>query len=109
MTQVKFTIESEVVSSFKARCKAEGISMASAVAQFMTAFKQPRKAVGVKVETRLHRKKAVLEYIGSLERVLHMEERYRDAIPEQFEARYEVADHSCEQLSEAISFLEDAY
>jgi hypothetical protein len=109
MTQVKFTIESSVVSSFKDRCLSEGVSMASVVARFMASPWQPIKDTGTKVDTRPNRKKAVLECVASLERILQMEEQYRDAIPEQFEARHGKADHSCEQLAEAISLLEDAY
>jgi hypothetical protein len=109
VTQVKFTVEAGIVSAFKTRCAAHGVSMASVVAQFMETFRQPVKATKIKVDTRTHRKKAVSEYIGLLEHILQMEEQYRDAIPENFEARYESADYSCEQLAQAISYLEDAY
>jgi hypothetical protein len=82
--------------------------MASLISQFMQ-NSQPAKGTKLKTDTRPHRKKAVLEYIGSLEKVLQMEELYRDAIPEQFESRFETADYSCEHLAQAIACLEDAY
>jgi len=108
MAQVKFTIESEIISAFKARCASEGVSMASAISQFM---KTDKTTNGIKAKnvTRSQRKKAVAEYIGFLDDITCNEEQYRDAIPEQFQSRYETADHSCEMLAQAISCLEEAY
>ena len=108
MTQVKFTIEADIVSPFKARCASEGVSMASVISQFMETCK-PTKIAAAKIDTRPQRKKAVTEYIDLIGRLMHMEEQYRDAIPEQFVSRFETADNSCEQLAQAISCLEDAY
>ena len=108
MTQAKFAIESHIVSAFKVRCASEGCSMASAISRFMETGCLP-KAAKAKIDTRPQRKKAVSEYIGLLENILYNEEQYRDAIPEQFESRYEAADCTCEHLAEAISCLEEAY
>jgi hypothetical protein len=108
MSQVKFTIEADIVSAFKARCASEGVSMASAIRQFMSTCK-PAKNPIAKPDTRPQRKKAVMEYVGLLGNILQREEAYRDAIPEQFESRYEAADQACEQLGQAISCLEDAF
>jgi len=108
MEQIKFTIESDIVSAFKARCKSEGVSMTSVIRQYMKTS-QPAKGVKIKTDTRPLRRKAVLEIIGLLNGIMQMEEQYRDNIPEQFESRYESADQACEQLSEAISCLEDAF
>jgi len=108
MVQVKFTIDSNIASAFKAHCVSKGISMASVISRFMETSK-PEKNTKEKTNTRPQRKKAVMKYIGLLENVLYMEEQYRDAIPEQFESRYETANDTCNQLSEAISCLEDAY
>jgi len=107
-TQVKFTIDSDIASSFKAQCAAEGISMASVICEFMKTS-HPAKDAKLKNDTRRHRKKAVMAAIGLVEDVLRMEEQYRDAIPEQFEGRFETADQTCEQLEQAISCLEDAF
>lgn len=63
----------------------------------------------MKTETRPLRKKAVLEIMSLLEDIRQKEEDYRDAIPEQFATRYETSDQTCEQLSQAISCLEEAY
>ena len=108
MTQIKFTINSDTVSAFKARCASEGLSMASVISQFMKAS-QPAKVVKVKTDTRPLRKKAVLEIVGLLDNIMQKESDYRDNIPEQFQSRLEAADRACEQLSQAISYLEDAF
>ena len=106
--QVKFTIESGIVSAFKSRCAKEGVSMASAVRGFMEG-RQPAKGAGPKISTRPLRRKAVAAAVALLGDIMGLEEEYRDSIPEQFEQRIEDADHSCEQLAEAIAYLEEAY
>ena len=108
MTQVKFTVASSTASAFKARCKSQGVSMSSSISQLMKTS-QPSKCIMAKTDTRPQRRKAVLEFIGLLEAIMQMEEQYRDNIPEQFESRYEAADHACEQLAQAISCFEDAF
>ena len=108
MVQVKFTIEHDIVSAFKARCASQGVSMASVISQFMKTS-QPAKPTKPKIDSRPQRKKALMEYIRLLEELMYMEVQYRDAIPEHFTTRFEAADYSCSQLSEAISGLGDAY
>ena len=108
MTQVKFTIEYEIVAAFKARCASEGVSMASAIRQWMKTGK-PEKTPKIRTDTRPFRRKAVLFIIGLLNCILDRESDHRDNIPEQFEQRAEDADHACEQLEEAIACLEEAY
>lgn len=107
-TQVKFLIDSDTASSFKARCASEGISMASVISQFMKNCR-PVKAVKVKTDTRPLRKKAVLEIMELLDDIMQKESEYRDNIPEQFQSRQETANQACEQLCQAISCLEEAY
>jgi len=82
--------------------------MTSVIRQYMKTS-QPAKGVKIKTDTRPLRRKAVSEIIGLLNGIMQMEEQYRDNIPEQFESRYESADQACEQLSQAISCLEDAF
>jgi len=108
MVQIKFTIESDIVSTFKARCASESVSMASVISEFMKSGHSGRDTKA-RTESRGQRKKTVEQLIASIENVMNMEERYRDAIPEQFEARYENANHTCEKLAEAISCLEESY
>jgi len=108
MTQVKFTLEAGIVSAFKARCAAEGASMASVIRHWMT-IGQPTKAAKMKTSTRPLRRKAVSEVICVLEKVLQEEEEYRDAIPEVFQTRRDTADLACEELEEAINCLITAF
>ena len=108
MTQIKFTINTDTVSAFKARCASKGVSMASVISQFMNICR-PDRSVKAKTGTRPLRKNAVLEVIALLDDIMQKESDYRDNIPEQFQSRYEAADHACEQLSQAIPSLEDAF
>ncbi|MDR2712388.1 MAG: hypothetical protein LBB91_04665 [Clostridiales bacterium] len=108
MTQVKFTIEADIVSAFKAQCASEGVSMASTICRWMKTG-QPIKAVKIKMDTRRHRRTAVTEIVGLLNAILDEESRYRDNIPEQFEQRVEAADYACDQLTGAILSLEEAF
>jgi hypothetical protein len=108
LKQVKFTIEAGIVSAFKARCEEEGISMTAAIRQFMESG-QLTKAPQLKMSTRPQRRKAVKEVISLLNDILWFEEEYGANIPEQFEQRIEVSDHSSEQLAEAITCLEEAF
>jgi len=82
--------------------------MASVIRQLMITS-QPEKGTKIKTNTRPLRKRAVLEIIDALNSILQMEADYRDNIPEQFQSRYEAADQTCEQLTQAISCLEDAF
>jgi len=107
-TQIKFTIESDIVTAFKSRCLAADISMTSAIRQFMITYR-PARGVKPKTLTRPLRKKTVMEIIDLLNNILELEEEYRDNIPEVFTQRYDAADLSCGRLEEAIDCLEDAY
>jgi hypothetical protein len=108
MTQVKFTIEAGIVSTFKARCKSEGVKMTAEIRRFMQAHR-PNREIKAKTHTRQLRRRTVLEIIDILNNVMESEEEYRDCIPEVFTQRYDAADHACEQLAEAIACLEEAF
>ena len=108
MTQVKFTIETDIVSAFKRRCADEGVSMASTVRQWMETI-HPARTTKKSVLTRPQRRKAVLEIVSLLNGILEAESGYRDAIPEQFTQRQEDAERACEALTEAIALLEEAF
>ncbi len=108
ITQIKFTLRADIVSTFRDRCAKEGVSMTSVIREWMQTCR-PVKNLKNKTSTRPLRKKTVLEVVGLLNEILLMEEQYRDAIPEQFILRYEVADHACGHLVEAINCLEEAF
>jgi hypothetical protein len=107
-TQVKFTIETAIVSAFKDRCAGEGVSMTSEIQRFMKRCR-PTKEVESRMLTRPLRRKAVMGIIGLLNDIMESEVDYRDAIPEQFGQRIEAADHACELLAEAVACLEEAF
>jgi hypothetical protein len=107
-TQVKFKIDTGILSAFKARCASEGVSMTSVVQGWMES-RRTSKDLKAKTLTLPQRKKTVAEVIALLDDVLSNQEQYRDLIPEQFEQRREDADHFCNNLSEAIEYLEDAF
>jgi hypothetical protein len=109
-TQVKFSIDADIVASFKTRCLAAEVSMTSVIRRFMTDY-TPVRDVTLKslTHTRSLRKKTVIDIIGMLNNALESEADYRDSIPEQFTQRYETADQTSERLEEAISCLEEAY
>lgn len=107
--QMKFTVEAETAAAFKARCAANGVSMASVVSRWMKEGRPSSKNSKAKADTRPQRRASVHEAIDLLSLVLDNEEFYRDAIPEQFQTRRDVAEQACEQLAQAISCLEDAY
>jgi len=107
-TQVKFKIDPDILSVFKARCASEGVSMTSVIQGWMKA-RYPPNGTTAKTLNKPQRRKTVLGIIGILNDVLGNEEQYRDLIPEQFAQRYEDADRCCEKVSEAISCLEDAF
>jgi len=107
-TQIKFTIDSDIVAAFKAKCRASGVSMTSVIRQWMI-VRQPTKDVEQKPLTRPKRRMAVMKIIALLDEILEMEEQYRDSIPEQFAQRYEWSEHACDHLAEAIGNLRDAF
>lgn len=94
MTQIKFTIESDIVSAFKSQCASGGVSMASEVRQFMKSSK-PTRDTNMNMSTRGLRRKAVLKIIAMLNDIMLAESQYRDEIPEQFAQRYDAADQAC--------------
>ena len=108
VTQVKFTIESEIVSEFKTRCASEGVSMTSVIREWMKTRRLAKKAK-ISVFTQPERRKAVLEIIDLLNKIMESESEYRENIPEHFEQRQEAADHACDMLAEAINCLEEAF
>jgi hypothetical protein len=108
MTQIKFTIDTEIAAAFKARCTDIGVSMTSVICQWMKNA-QVEKTAKTKTDTRPLRKKAVAEIIGLLNNIMELESEYRDHIPEQFTQRHETAERACDQLSEAIACLEETF
>lgn len=106
--QIKFTIESEIVSDFKSQCASKGVSMTSEIREFMKACR-PARSTKTKIQTRPQRRKSVEKIIASLNDIMFMESQYCENIPEQFAQKQEAAEHACEYLSDAIASLEEAF
>jgi len=109
MTQIKFTIDAEIVTAFKARCKSQGVSMTSVVSRFMATCMPEKACTKACLHARPMRRKATIDTADFLAELLGLEEQYSDSIPEQFTQRYDTADHACKQIADAISSLEDAF
>ena len=97
LSQVKFTIDSDIIADFKARCASNEISMTAAVRRFMS-DSAAATITSPNLDTRPHRKAAVADIVRSLQSLLLSEQSYRDAIPEQFASSLETADNSCDCL-----------
>jgi hypothetical protein len=108
VTQIKFTLDSDIVAAFKANCMAGGVSMTSVIRQWMCT-RPLTKDVEHKPLTRPKRRIAVMKIIAHLDEILTMEEQYRDSIPEQFTQRFEWSEHACDHLEDAIDNLRDAF
>ena len=55
-TQIKFTLDTDTVSTFKLKCMADGVSMASVIDKWMKTGK-PTKTSNIKLDIRSGRKK----------------------------------------------------
>jgi hypothetical protein len=106
--QIKFTIESDIVSAFKSQCASKGVSMASEIRQFMKTCR-PTRDTKTKIQTRPQRRKAVQKIITLLNDIILMESQYWENIPENFTQKQEEAENACEYLSDAIASLEEAF
>lgn len=112
--QVKVWVPPETAAAFKARCVAEGVSMAGEIAGFMEgrAGDPPgRGRPSFRVDTRQHRRKAVSRLIGQVMAVRGAESLYQMRIPENLEGscRYEAAEQALAALDEAMECLGQAY
>jgi len=112
-TQVKFWAPPETAAAFKAKCIAEGVSMASAVIGFMkdkidapATAKQP-----LDITSRRKRRKAVEILVSMVAAILEAEQRYIDRAPENLRgaSAYEVAEETVSALEEALEALKVAY
>jgi hypothetical protein len=114
-TQVKFWISPEIAAAFKSACRADGVSMAREVSNFM-ATRSGRVASPVRRKeglllSRGGRRKLLNELIQELERIRDAEEQYRDRIPENLQGsvRYDNAEDSLLALEEALDTLNAVY
>jgi hypothetical protein len=113
-TQIKVSVNSQIAASFKASCKADEVSMAKVLSDFMATkggMSAGNHAVPDMLSSRAGRRELVGELAATLELVKEAEEQYRDNIPENLKesVRHENAEHSIESIEEALSLLLEAY
>jgi len=112
--QMKFWINPELASAFKASCESANVSMASELSQFMRQSIGERTTQGgyaPDLSSTRKRRACVVQIIKLLARVKCNEERYLDNIPESFQSSdaYEVSELRISQLDEIIDSLGSVY
>ena len=106
-TQVKISVQPEIAETFKRKCQAKGVSMASEISRFMDkTIKKPDSC-----STRQKRRKALVSLILQLEEICDAEKQYWDNIPINLQngERYEAAEQAYTAMEEALSLLYQAY
>ena len=112
-TQVKVWAPPETASAFKAKCLAEGVSMAGEIIGFMKAgigLDTPVKPL-VDASSRRKRRKAVKALVPVVAAILEAEQGYIDRAPENLRGSkfYEAAEETASALEEALEMLKGAY
>lgn len=113
--QVKISVSPAIAAAFKAKCKADKVSMASTLSGFMATFAgiNTHAARNTKdlLSSRGGRRKRVAALTQELTEIKDHEETYKESIPENLTSslRYENAEESIQILEEAIESLVGAY
>jgi hypothetical protein len=111
-TQIKVSVCPEVAGAFKAACVASGVSMASVLGAFMSAYAGKTVSTSAKrPANRRQRRKELVAIIKGLEQIRSGEEAYRDNIPENLSGSivFDSADQSAALLDEALALLHEVY
>jgi phenylalanyl-tRNA synthetase alpha subunit len=113
-TQIKISVQPEIAAAFKAKCLADGVSMAGEISRFMSGQvggSQPKKPDADSYATRQKRRKTLRNLTERLEAIRNAEQAYLENIPVNLQGAqmYEAAEHTVSVLEEAISLLSDAF
>jgi hypothetical protein len=113
-TQVKVSVSSELAAAFKAKCVADGVSIASELSRFMSEETSGHHAAKTSInpyKTRPQRRKALNTMIDQLGALMAAEQSYLDNIPENLQNSrfYNAAEHSISVFDEALNILTEAY
>ena len=114
-TQLKISVDPELVAAFKAKCISEGVSMASEISKFMTVktsgVSSPPLVSTLPYGTRQKRRKAISKMIAMLTDIKDAEQGYLDRIPVNLQSSdlYEAAEETVGILEEAADILLEAY
>jgi len=114
--EIKASLNKDLVENFKAKCKENGVSIASVLAMKMSEYcgsdLQPKKCKKpLLYDTRPKRRKKAAIITDQLDEIIQFETVYRDNIPVNLEnsIRAEAADISIEKLTEALDAIREAY
>jgi hypothetical protein len=115
-SEIKASLDKGLVEQFKAKCKENGVSIASALATLMSEYcgrklQQKERKKTLPYDTRPKRRKMAATIAGQLDDILQSETMYRENIPPNLQEsiRAESSDHSIEKLSEALDAILEAY
>jgi hypothetical protein len=113
-SQVKVTVKTETSAAFKAACAANGVSMASAMANFMESYgglNAPKNGYSPNLSTKRQRRAAARKILTELARIRENEETYIGNIPANLQSSeaHEAAENCVALVEEAIEALEAAY
>jgi DNA polymerase III delta subunit len=113
-SQVKVSVPQGLAESFKAKCKADNVSVASKIIQFMASevgggfqSKPPTDPYS----TRPKRRKALQAQIEKLSAIMEAERSYMENIPENLKGSTfsEAAEQTVSAIEEALDLLAEAY
>jgi len=114
--EIKASLQKELVEQFKAKCKKNGVSIASVLAAQMSEYcgraLQPKgRKKTLLYDTRPKRRKKASIIADQLDEIIQHEAAYRENIPVNLEnsIRAEAADTSIEKLSAALDLIREAY
>lgn len=113
-SQLKVSLRPELLAAFKAKCAADGVSMAAQISGFLSQYasaNSPAKPPPDPFATRPLRRKALSSLVSQLNSILDAERRYLDNIPDNLQNSrfYDAATATCSSLEEALSSLDEAY
>jgi hypothetical protein len=115
-SEIKASLDKELVAQFKAKCRGDGASIASVLATLMFEYcgktmPQKRCKKTLQHDTRPKRRKMASIIAGQIDDMLQSETEYRENIPQNLyeSIRAESADYSIEKLGEALDALREAY
>ena len=113
-TQVKVAVPPDLAAAFKAKCAADGVSMASEISRFMSGEiigRRSPKPPENRYKTRPQRRKTLAAAIVILENLMDSEQNYLENIPDNLQNSrfYAAAEHAVSSFGEALGILSEAY
>ena len=113
-TQVKVSVSQELAAAFKAKCAAEGVSVASEISRFMSekvGSKHSPKPPSDPYGTRQKRRSVLDGMLAQLGELMEAEQAYLDRIPENLRnsPQYENAELTVSILDEGINIISGAF